>query len=295
MTSPADGVKVLVAGDGVGLAYRHFPSRAPSPRGSVVYLHGIQSHGGWYVETAKELARRGYSVYLPDRRGSGLSAGVRGFFPSWDRLVDDVGLFVERSRRESPGPTFLVAGCWGARPGVAYALREQRRLAGLALVCPAIKVKVDLSPAEKLKVVTGRVVEPRWRVRVPLTPEMFTSNPEYLPFVRDDPLSLRHVTAGFFFNTFLSDRELARRRDLALPLLLLQSGSDPIVDTAAVRGWFDGLASPAKHSVLYPGFGHILDFEPERQTYWDDLVAWLDRTSAPAPEAERAAEPEPVP
>ena len=34
-----------------------------------------------------------------------------------------------------------------------------------------------------------------------------------------------------------------------------------------------------KEYVLYPEFGHILDFEDDRQTYWDDLAAWLDRRS----------------
>jgi hypothetical protein len=28
--------------------------------------------------------------------------------------------------------------------------------------------------------------------------------------------------------------------------------------------------------VLYPTFGHILDFEDDRRRYWDDLAAWLD-------------------
>jgi acylglycerol lipase len=75
-------IRRVTAGDGVELAYRVFPADDGEPRGTIVYLHGIQSHGAWYVETAAELARRGYSVYLTDRRGSGLSEGPRGHFPS---------------------------------------------------------------------------------------------------------------------------------------------------------------------------------------------------------------------
>ena len=48
----------LEASDGEELPYRYFPAAAPR-RGTLVYLHGIQSHGAWYVDTAAELARRG--------------------------------------------------------------------------------------------------------------------------------------------------------------------------------------------------------------------------------------------
>lgn len=296
MTDVTSDTQTLAAGDGVSLAYRFFPSAHAHRRGSVVYLHGIQSHGGWYVDTAAELARRGYAVYLPDRRGSGISGGARGFFPSWEQLIDDVRRFVATSKRDDGDcPTFLVGGCWGARPALAFALREERELDGLALVCPAINVKVDLSVREKLTVIWGRALSPRTSVRVPLTPEMFTSNPPYLDYIRDDPLSLRHVTASFFFETFRSTRHLARQRGLSLPLLLLQAGSDPIVNTPAVTAWFNRMASRDKQSVVYPSFGHILDFEVERQRYWDDLVGWLDRTSAVTQAAVEPAESQPIP
>jgi acylglycerol lipase len=278
VTAPLD---FLTAADGARLPYRFFGAAPSNRRGSVVYLHGIQSHGGWYVDTAAELARRGFSVYLPDRRGSGASTSPRGHFSRPAQLVDDVRRFLEVARRRHPDrPTFLVGGCWGARPAVATALQEQEQLAGLALVCPAIKVKVDLRPVHKLEVLAGQLIRPRWPVPVPLTPEMFTANPTWLQFVRTDPLSLRHVTARFFFQTALWDRRLARERGLTLPILLLQSGRDPIVDADGVRRWFDRLAAADKESIMYPDFGHILDFEDERQRYWDDLAGWLQRTAA---------------
>lgn len=87
-----------------------------------MHLHGIQSHSGWYVETAAELTRRGYAVYLADRRGSGLSTGPRGDFESPEQLVDDVARVVDEAKRgDGDRPTVLVGGCWGARPAIAYA------------------------------------------------------------------------------------------------------------------------------------------------------------------------------
>jgi alpha-beta hydrolase superfamily lysophospholipase len=90
------------------------------------------------------------------------------------------------------------------------------------------------------------------------------------------------VTARFFWETMRSNRSLTRQGRLELPMLLMQSGADPIVDAPAVQSWFDGVAPATAQRRLYPSFGHILDFEAERQRYWDDLVAWLDATAGPA-------------
>src|SRR3972149_2395959 len=51
------------------LSYRKY--LADSPRGVVLYLHGIQSHSGWYVQSCEILSENGYTIYAPDRRGSG--------------------------------------------------------------------------------------------------------------------------------------------------------------------------------------------------------------------------------
>ena len=271
-------VRRLTAGDGVQLAYRSYPSDG---RGTVVYLHGIQSHGAWYLETATELVRRGYSVYLPDRRGSGRSGGPRGHFPSAAQLVDDVRSVVELARAEDDAaPLFVVGGCWGARTAIAYALAEPEELAGLALVCPALFAKVELPPGDRLRVVAGGLVESKLPVRVPLEDDLFTDNPPYLEFIKGDALSLREVTASFFLRQAIWDRRLRAATALRPPLLVLQSGADPIVDGARVRDWFDRLDSQSKRYVEYPGWGHLLDFEEERQRYWDDLADWLDGVAA---------------
>lgn len=262
-------VRSLIASDGTPLAYRYYPAAADRERGRIVYLHGIQSHSGWYTDAAAELARRGYSVYLPDRRGSGLTAGPRGFFGSRERLLDDVQRFADLSEQEHPGvPLFLIGNCWGAKPAVAYALRESDACAGLVLLCPGVITKPDLSPVAKLRVAVGRVVAPHWRAPLPLTPEMYTNSPRYVQFIRDDPHALREATAHFYIESFLWDRSLPKERGLKAPLLVMQAGADPIVDIEATQRWFDRLDTPDKCYRDYPGFGHTLDFEDEHQRCW---------------------------
>ena len=258
--------------DAAELTYRFFAPAEGDHRGNIVHLHGIQSHSGWYVETAAELAKRGYAVYLCDRRGSGRSRAPRGDFAKSQQLVDDVGTIVDEAGEQ---PTVLIGGCWGARPAVAYTAQSPSRIAGLALVAPALKAKVDLTPQRKAQVFTRQ-----GRVPIPLTPELFTDNQPYLDFVRNDPLSLHDVTARFFFSQFFWDKRLLAQRSLGVPVLMLQPGPDPVVDVDEVRAWYDQLAAPRKQVIRYEGFGHILDFAPERARFWNDLAGWLDEVTA---------------
>jgi alpha-beta hydrolase superfamily lysophospholipase len=55
-------ISTFTASDGYRWHYRHYPAEGVS-RGRVIYLHGIQSHGGWYEGSSQHLANAGFDVY----------------------------------------------------------------------------------------------------------------------------------------------------------------------------------------------------------------------------------------
>ena len=59
MTEAGSEVRSFVASDGYPLHVRIWP-RPAMPRGQVVVLHGVQSHGGWYHGLGRSLAAAGY-------------------------------------------------------------------------------------------------------------------------------------------------------------------------------------------------------------------------------------------
>ena len=50
---------------------RYRTVEAPSPRGRVVYLHGIESHGAWFLPAAAQLRRHGLRMLSGGRGVSG--------------------------------------------------------------------------------------------------------------------------------------------------------------------------------------------------------------------------------
>src|SRR5262245_39789272 len=94
-------IEMQEASDGYPIHVAVWPTNQ-SPRGRVVILHGVQSHGGWYQNLGRTLAEAGYETHFPDRRGSGANRIERGHTPSAGRLVRDIVEELQALRRHGP-------------------------------------------------------------------------------------------------------------------------------------------------------------------------------------------------
>lgn len=265
--------------DGYGCRYRLYAPRGPR-RGLVVYLHGIQSHGGWYQGSCEYLADAGWEVLFLDRRGSGLNETDRGDAPSYRRLVDDVAEVVA-SRAERP---FLVAVSWGGKLAVALEMMYPGLTAGMALLTPGLCPRVRPSFGQRLRIAVARLVSPTRRFDIPLgDPELFTATPRWQAFIRDDPLSLRQATARFLVSSAFLDRALRLApAEVRAPALLMLAGRDRIIDNERTRAYFGRFASEDKRVIEYGEAHHTLEFEPDPTPAFADLAAWLGRGGPPA-------------
>lgn len=260
----------------VTLAYRYWEAKAPGD--SAVYLHGIAGHSLWFSAAASRLVAAGISVYAPDRRGSGLNQQLGpGDVDSHTTVLRDIERFVRLARRERPtGKVFLLAGCWGAKAGAVFAARAGELIDGLALIAPALSVRVKLPPRDLIGVACSLLVSPRRQFRIPLEPEQYTENRRYQRFVATDARRLLTASARFFLATARLDRLAARAPGaIRVPVLLLCGGRDVIVDPAGLRAWYARLAADDRALKVYPEFAHILEFEDRRDEYLADLLAWL--------------------
>src|SRR5262249_41557171 len=114
---------------------------------------------------------------------------------------------------------------------------------------------------------------------VPLSdPELFTANPHWQQFLREDPLSVRQATARLLLESVRLDGYLRFvRRHVTVPVLLLLAGKDRIIRNDRTRRYVERLASPDKEVIEYPEAHHPLEFEPEPDRFLADLRGWLER------------------
>ena len=272
-------VRSFVASDGYRLHVRVFnPSTAP--RGQIVVLHGVQSHGGWYGGLGRSLASAGYVTSFPDRRGSGANMQERGHTPSARRLNLDVVEWMRAARTEHPElPLGLTGISWGGKLAVIAAARYPEIVTAFALVCPGLHARVGVSLGERLQIIWAFFTDRRKTFPIPLSdPALFTDDPQAQAFIANDPLSLREATASLLAASFFIDRLVGLMpKRIHQPALLMLAGQDRIVDNARTLTYFERLASRQREVIEYPEGHHTLEFDPEPTRYARDLVSWFDR------------------
>jgi alpha-beta hydrolase superfamily lysophospholipase len=269
--------QTLTYSDGYQAFARWWPTSQAGP--AVLYLHGIQSHGGWYESSAARLAAAGCAVLLPDRRGSGENTADRGHAPNARRLLLDVreaGEWLRRNARASR--VDLIGVSWGGKLALAAHVASPSATRSLSLVAPGLFPVVDIPAMQKLKLAAAVLLAPRRRFPIPLgEPNLFTENAQRQRYIRDDALSLRDATAACFWASRRLDvAARAARASLPTPLRVFLAERDRIIDNAATRAWVRSLeAWPTRGVVEYHGASHSLEFEPDPSGYLDDLVDWV--------------------
>jgi muconate cycloisomerase len=269
--------RLFPADDGTLIHYFEWPPTHGATRAVLLYLHGIASHAGWFVETAEVLSGDGIHVVAVDRRGSGRSGGPRGHLARFEQALADLQRTIELVQREHPHvPLVLAASSWAAKLGPLYAVSRPADLAGLVLLGPGLTPRVNLSLGRRLRVLFTHATRPTTEIPIPLTPGLYTRTKPYLDYIRADPLRLLNATARFFWETNRLDRRRARVAGaLRTPLLVLMGEQDAMMDVEATRRWFASAGSPDKTFELIPDGGHTLDFDADPQPYRSRLAEWV--------------------
>ena len=277
----APDIRTFLAPDGKELAYvAHLPPEEAVKGAAFLYLHGIESHAGWFRDAAESLKNAGYPVYCFDRRGSGLNRENRGHpaghVPRGADLLDDLHAWIGHLRTLHPTHSFFLTGLsWGGKYALAYDFTHPGMIDGLVLITPGIKPKIGLRFGEKLAVFRDAIVSPRRQHRVPIRPEMFTGTPKHLEFIRNDPLRLHTVSARFLWQSRRMDRLFARDDgNNHAPVLLFLAGKDRIIDNEATRRFFARRPGRGVKILEYADQTHSIQLDaPERLT--GDILAWV--------------------
>ena len=274
-------LRTLALGDGYETGvYVHEPPGRPN-RLPVLYVHGIQSHPGWFAGSACALADRGHTVFQPVRRGSGDNRRGRGHARSARQLLRDVEAAGRLALRETGAKRLhLVGVSWGGKLLACYAgLNGGIAVASLTMVAPGIVPRVDVSLWTKLRIAACLLFAPRASFEIPLSDvELFTDNEAMRQYLRDDPFRLRRATGSFLYASRTLDRMLRRLPDgaLAVPTTLILAARDRIIDNNRTRKVVDRLTD-GRAVVEEFQTAHVLEFEPDPTPCYEAIAAGVAR------------------
>ncbi len=279
---PAAQVEGFARG-GLSLAlHRWVP---PSPRAAVLYVHGLQSHGGWLFDSAPQLTAEGVALYVLDRRGSGASGGGRGDVGAYQDWVEDhLAALVEVRARHPDVPLTLLGQSFGGSIAAAVA-QEARAPHDAVLFCaPGLnRMTSRLSAEERQK----RLAERSPALRdIPLEDGWYTRDERWLSFIKADPLMLRRFTGRFEAAVLeLEAHGLAREGALApKPCGMVLLGGDPIIAAPVAKAAFQRLTADRGWLLELPGAGeHYLEFSRWRAPFLQVLASFALRGGFGAP------------
>lgn len=283
LTAPQEAV--WSGHDGYALRGRLWPPATGSPaRTPVIYLHGIQSHGGWYEWSASILAAGGRPVLMPDRRGSGLNAVDRGDVHASDDWLRDVDAVADWAAREFGTARVALAGVsWGGRLAAAWAASRHARVAGLLLLAPGIFARVGRSARYRARVVGQLLTRPSAHSRLPLDdPALFTDNPAAQAFIRADRLKLETASARFLYWSTMLERKVQRLPlgAIGCPTLLMLAGRDRIIHNEETTAWARRVCGGGLEIVEHAEDAHTLEFAADPTHLAKTIERW-ERSLSP--------------
>jgi len=253
---------IINTSDGVNLFLRAW---VPTEKSNIAILifHGITAYSGPYEMIGPQLSKIGYSVYGLDLRGHGLSDGIRGDYPSKERLVLDLGETIQflKSKHDS---LILFGHSLGVITAIIALNNFQADVDGVILLSAAREVRPGVYPkmsfAKKLKILFSSLIKPS---------KPIVSYQREGMLGLDDPLFNFKYTLRFM-KIFSADK-LIFPSELKIPVILGVGENDELFSVDAARSLFEEIPSNNKKFIILPGAKHAVF--PEGA--FNELTDWL--------------------
>jgi alpha-beta hydrolase superfamily lysophospholipase len=269
----------MTMSDGARLFYRSWRTDETAP--TLVLLHGLGAHTGWFIDMGNQLHTRGLTVYAVDHRGFGRSTGARGHVRDGAIYPRDITAFLQAIHAQHPdSPLFILGhsmgGIFALHVASDDATRSQPLLAGVILMNPWIDDQTKVAPSAVARLVVSGMMGSARPFKAAGGTATMTTNPEAIAMLDADTLWVREQSASFLYQiTRMRLGVIKRARQTRLPALVIQCERDLAVVPSATRRMYDALASADKTWKTYANFAHDVEFEPERAILDDDIAQWI--------------------
>lgn len=258
------------------------------PKAVVYFCHGYGDTCTFLVEgIARKLASFSYGVVAMDYPGFGLSEGLHGYIPSFDKLVDDV---IEHYSKAKEKPEFrnLPSFLFGESMGGAIALKVHQKQPnawnGAVLVAPMCKIADNVVPSwlvTQILIGVAKFLPTQKLVPTQDLGELAVREAKKREHTAYNVISYKHKprlqTALELLNATKEIERLLEK--VSLPLLILHGKNDMVTDPSVSKALYERASSSDKKLFLYEDAYHaLLEGEPDEMILrvFGDIISWLD-------------------
>lgn len=297
------------------LGYNDYPIRVyiwdnvDSPKGVVQIVHGMAEHAGRYDDFANFLNTKGYIVVADDHRGHCKTAnGKLGIVPDGDCFHDTVQDLIAITYEAISAyklPVMLFGHSYGSFLSQAYIQKASDIINGVVL-CGSARQPSSLvnigslvsniqksilgkdKPANMVKNLTFGSYNKKFKKEGSPNAWLSVNKENYIAF-DDDRLSGQTMSLGFYTSFFKALKKLYTKNSLSgirksLPIYITSGDSDPVGGFSKyVDSLFNTYISAGIENVsvkLYPELRHEILNEKEKDTVYEDILAFIDKCNA---------------
>ncbi|WP_368231980.1 alpha/beta fold hydrolase [Aeromonas sp. s3] len=287
-----------------GVTIRYAALRQAKVDRAILIVNGRVESYLKYQELAWDLWRQGYSLYLIDHRGQGLSDRLladpeKGYVDQFDDYVLDLKQFHDEViTPDQPAKLFLLAHSMGGAISARYLERWPGDIEAAVLSSPMMGINLGGLPkwlakglAATIGTVGGWLGEPPYGPgQGPYESHAFADNglshseARYQAFrelyEQRPQIKLGGATAHWIYQGLTgADAAVAEAGAIKTPLLLLQAGDDGVVDNAAQDAFCALARCEGGKPLRIEGAWHelFMEADPQRQAALNATLAFFAR------------------
>ena len=250
--------------DGVTLFLRKWNPPNPSNK-AILIFHGVTAYSGPYELFAQALTNMGFTAIGLDLRGHGLSDGIRGDYPSKERLFKDLTETVSYIRNQ-----FKTLLLFGHSLGVLNALiaktHSQEKIDGLILLSAGKETRPGVYKTrtllQKLKILFKSIITPSKPII-----HYYRDGMKGL----DDPLFNFYYTLRFMRLVNLKNVDLSE--EINCPILFGVGEQDELFSVKSAHALLNDIPCKDKKFITIPNAKHAIDLTEEK---FAGIKSWLN-------------------
>jgi alpha-beta hydrolase superfamily lysophospholipase len=248
--------------DGFDLFCRHWKAVGKSKK-SVVCIHGIGGHSGFFTVMGQDLAEDGIEVYALDLRGFGNSKEEnlpRGDTSDFNRHLQDLDEVIDFIRkRHSKNKVYMFGWSLGALYTLWYSANHPDSLDGIVLAAPAIKMECLMPRRDSIRISFLRLFTPRAFYDGYKTWSLDFRESEEGKIVLQDPLFTRRRSWRWYggVKRALSAKALQNASRIEKPALIILGEKDDVCIRDGANQLLRSLATKDKSIHTFPDADHF--------------------------------------
>lgn len=283
---------------GILLATSILRPKAGTPIKAVVcFCHGFLGSSSYLIRCEyQRMVRAGIAFVTVDYEGHGLSDGLQGLIPNWERLCDDTLEFFEEtlSKKFPTTPSFLCGESMGGATCFTIYNQKPELWKGVVFHSPLCKIKKEMLPSPLVVKIFLAIVGERGTTAfstLPIAPSQKSllndvfKNEEKRRLAKETPLYY-----GDRKPRLASARELLRVSEMVssnlktfnAPFLVQHGRDDVVTDPDLSQALYDEASSTDKAIKLYDGMWHSINIgetDANLDKVFQDSIEWILKRS----------------